>query len=246
MNGEIRTESNLQNTPNIQNGQNPWNIPIAIVIAGALIAGAVYFSGAPKIAEDNQNDNVQGGAIAPSPVTDVDHILGNKNAKIKIIEYSDFECPYCKSFHSVMKQVIDAYGKDGQVAWIYRHFPIEQHTKAKTEAIASECIAELGGNDDFWRFADRFFELSPSNDQTDLNVINQIVKELNIDSVEFNECMTSGKYDKLITDSFNEAIKTGGTGTPWSIIVTEDGELYPVNGLQSFSVMKEILDTLLK
>ena len=106
-------------------------VPLAIIIAGALIAGALYFASigrAPK-------GGGQGTARAEKnirPVQKDDHILGNADAKITIVEFSDTECPFCKRFHATMHEVIDTYGKDGKVAWVYRHFPIAQlHPKAQ-------------------------------------------------------------------------------------------------------------------
>lgn len=88
-------------------------------------------------------------------VSSADHIRGDKNAKVFMIEYSDYECPFCIRFHPTTKQVTDNY-KD--VALVYRHFPLEQlHPNAKPAAIASECVFTLGGEDAFWKFTDLAF-----------------------------------------------------------------------------------------
>ena len=119
-------------------------MPIAIVIAGALIAGAVYWSArGDSVAVAPQPQAVAGytaGLENMNPVEDSDHIRGNPNTPVKIVEYSDMECPFCKRFHSTMQQVMDEYGKNGKVAWVYRHFPLDSiHSQARTEAVASEC-----------------------------------------------------------------------------------------------------------
>ncbi len=96
------------------------------------------------------------------PVSSDDHILGNINARIVIIEYSDLECPFCKVFHNTMHQVVEK--SNGDVAWIYRHYPIPQlHPKAFHEAEATECAWEQGGNKTFWKYIDKLFEVTPSN-----------------------------------------------------------------------------------
>ncbi len=96
------------------------------------------------------------------PVSESDHILGNIDAKIIIVEYSDLECPFCKVFHSTMHQVVKEYS--GEVAWVYRHFPIVGlHPKAFREAEATECAWEQGGNEVFWKYTDKLFEVTPSN-----------------------------------------------------------------------------------
>ena len=82
-----------------------------------------------------------------------DHFRGNKNASVKLIEYSDFQCPYCQRFHPTMQQMLSEYSD--KVAWIYRHFPLDSiHPQARPAALASECVFELGGDEAFWKFAD--------------------------------------------------------------------------------------------
>ncbi|MEZ4200396.1 MAG: thioredoxin domain-containing protein [Candidatus Paceibacterota bacterium] len=103
-----------------------------------------------------------------NPITADDHILGNPNAPIMIVEYSDFDCPFCKAFHEVMQQIINEHGVTGEVAWVYRHYSINgSHPNATTLAVASECVADLGGND-AWKFIDLIFGERETNAQTDL------------------------------------------------------------------------------
>ncbi len=100
------------------------------------------------------------------PVSPDDHILGDANAKIIIVEYSDLECPFCKVFHNTMHQVVEK--SNGDVAWVYRHYPIPQlHKKAFREALATECAWEQKGNDGFWKYMDKLFEITTSNDGLD-------------------------------------------------------------------------------
>jgi len=96
------------------------------------------------------------------PVSSDDHILGNIDAKIIIVEYSDLECPFCKVFHNTMHQVVEK--NNPNVAWVFRHYPIPQlHPKAFHEAEATECAWEQGGNKVFWKYMDKLFEVTPSN-----------------------------------------------------------------------------------
>src|SRR3989344_5067444 len=223
-------------------------LPLSIIIAGALIAGAVYasninrpvVSGAPSQAIVGQKENLD----KIKPVGKNDHIRGNLNAIVKIIEYSDMECPFCKTFHPTMKQVMAEYGESGKVAWIYRHFPLDSiHSKARPEAVASECANELAGNDGFWKFMDRFFELTPSNNKTDIEtIIPQIAKEMGLNSGEFASCRASGRYDKHIQEDLENGTLTGGSGTPWSVVIGKNNKKYPLSGAQPYSSVKQLID----
>ena len=86
-------------------------------------------------------------------LSDEDHYRGNKDASIVLVEYSDYECPFCTHFHSTMKQVLEEYGQ--KVAWVYRQYPLPQlHPTAPMASNAAECVAELGGDEAFWQLSD--------------------------------------------------------------------------------------------
>lgn len=226
---------------------NNLTIPVAIIIAGALIAGAVYLGTSrtgtannpqPQVAEQQQSGNLEQVAA----ITSEDHIRGNPDAPVTIVEYSDLECPFCKLFHPTMQRIVDEYGD--KVAWVYRHFPLDSiHSKARPEAVAAECANELGGNDAFWKYTDRFFELTPSNNQTDIaTVLPQIAREIGLNESAFTTCLASGKYDQHIQDNLDNAIATGGNGTPWSIVVAANGKKYPLSGAQPYEAVKQLVD----
>jgi protein-disulfide isomerase len=134
--------------------KSQYVLPITIVVAGLLIAGAVFLvgkSGAPS----SNNTGGQTQAINFRAADNTDHILGNPSAPVKVIEYADLECPYCKVFETTMHQVMQHYGTSGQVAWIYRPFPLGQiHSKAPKEAEAAECAADQAGNKGFFDYID--------------------------------------------------------------------------------------------
>lgn len=172
-----------------------------------------------------------------------DHVYGNPGAPVTLIEYSDFECPFCKRFHGSVKQVIDE--SRGQVKWVYRHFPIEQlhPVKARKEAVAAECAGELGGNDGFWKFSDRFFELTPSNNRTDVDtVLPQIAREIGLDEKQFASCLVSGRHDQRIEKDIRDANTAGANGTPWSVIVSKGGKTYVLSGAQPQAAIKQLVE----
>ena len=225
------------------------SVSVAIVIAGALIAFAVYAS--PREVARNQileTETVEARALENiAPVTGSDHIRGRSSAPVVIVEYSDTECPFCKRFHETMRQIMTEYGATGDVAWVYRHFPLDSiHPKADKEAEALECANEQGGNDAFWLYADRLFEITPSNNGLDESELPTIASYVGLDPATFATCLSSGKYASHVEDDTQNAIQTGGTGTPWSIIVARNGKKYPLNGAQPYESVRQLIELALK
>ena len=247
-----------ENTQQSIQSKNNLAVPGAIIVAGALIAGSVYFSfgkiaTTPSVAGIDAAGNQQlppgdtGSLDQMAAISASDHIRGNPDAPVKIVEYSDTECPFCKRFHDTMKQVMDEYGKSGEVAWVYRQFPLTQlHSKAAKEAEATECANELGGPDTFWSYIDRLFEVTPSNDGLDLAELPKIAEYVGLDINKFNTCLTSGKYIQHIEQDTQDAMATGGNGTPWSIVVAKNGKKYPLSGAQPYASVKQLIELALQ
>lgn len=242
------TEKNIPNA-SVESKSN-LAMPIAIVMAGVIIAGAIYFGDSSKARDQVEIDNPANQVASLDnirPITSADHIRGNPNAEVIIVEYSDTECPFCVRFHSTMKQIMDEYGKEGKVAWVYRHSPIDQlHPKARQEAVALECAAELGGNDKFWEYTDRIYEITPANNGLDLAQLPKIAEFIGLDVAKFSTCLASGKFDKKIQADVENAQATGGGGTPWSVVVTKDGKKTSLNGAYPYESVKQLIDSLLK
>lgn len=235
---------------NIETGaKNKLSTPMAIILAGVLIAGAVLYTGRDNAGALPKTAVIPGDASLDSvrKVSDSDHIRGNPDAEVFVIEYSDTECPFCKQFHKTMKQVMDEYGDKGKVAWVYRHFPLDQlHSKARKEAVALECANELGGNEAFWKYTDRIYEITPANNGLDLSELPKIAEFVGLDVQKFNTCLASTKYDKKIEDDVANATLIGGRGTPWSVVVHKKGKKYPLSGAQPIASVKQIIETALK
>ncbi len=227
------------------------SVPLAIIIAGGLMAGALYYSNVTakkQVAiEKIAQEKVANPAGTMRPVTEKDHILGNPNAEVIIVEYSDTECPFCKQFHTTLKRLIAEYGKDGKVAWVYRHFPIDGlHPKARKEAEATECANELGGNAKFWEYINMLYEITPSNDKLDPAELPKIAKTVGLDVKAFNECLSCGRYADEVERDYQDAVATGGRGTPNSILLTKDGTKTVVQGAQPYENLKATIDALLQ
>lgn len=226
--------------PKVPLAQN-YAIPFAIVIAGLAIAGAIYFGDGKKGAIPTA---AQPNGIVES-VTATDHIVGNPNAKIIIVEYSDTECPFCKSFHPTMQRIMNEYGKDGKVAWVYRHFPLPFHTKAPKEAEATECANKLGGNTKFWEYINKVFEITPGNNQLDPAELPKIAKTVGLDVDAFNKCLDSNDMKVIVDKNLASGQKAGVGGTPYSIILVDKKAVSSINGAQPYEQVKAQIDATL-
>lgn len=232
----------------VQQKANAWSVPAAIIAAGVIVALAIVYGGsaerkaaAPSAAKKaglTEPATAPGGQNAPlaitiKPVSADDHIFGDVNAPVKVIEYSDLECPFCKRFHATMQQTVAAY--NGQVAWVYRHFPLDQlHSKARKEAEATECAGELGGNDKFWAYTNRLIEITPTNNGLDLAELPKIATFVGLDAVKFKQCLDSGKYAAKIEANLQDGAAAGARGTPYSVVISPTGKKSVIPGALPF------------
>ena len=221
-------------------------IPGSIMIAGAAIGLGLFFSGgggaaplavgtapAAQPQEVDRTDQV-------APVTDADYRKGPADAAVTIVEYSDFDCPFCSRFHDSMNQIV---ANNADVAWVYRHFPLEQlHPQAESVAIAAECVGELAGSDAFWSFTDGYFAARGAGDSTAHSVlVPQLAVAAGAPSAAFEECVTSGRTQTLVQEDMDNAIATGGRGTPWSILIGPTGKTYPINGALPDNAVEQLI-----
>lgn len=232
-------------------------VPVAVVIAGGLIAAAVYFSNgkapAQQIASGQQAANPQAAAPAAQPpqptigeirpITDQDHIRGAKNAKVTILEYSDLECPFCKKYHPTVQQAMSEYPND--VRWVYRHAPLVQlHSKAPKEAEATECAGEQGK---FWEMTDKIFEVTPANNGLDAAELPKLAQQVGVaNAQQFQSCLDSGKYATHVQNDLADAQAAGMQGTPYSVVLAASGQKLPLSGAQPYSAVKQLIDQALK
>jgi protein-disulfide isomerase len=154
---------------------------------------------------------------------------GPESAPIELIEFSDFQCPYCESAFPTVNQVLNAYGD--RIHFIYRHYPLAIHPRARPAAEASQCAAEQGK---FWPFHDRLF-----GDQTRLSDedFKQGAAQLGLDTAQFNACVDSRKYKGEIDVDIRAGDEAGVSGTPAFYI---NGRM--LSGAQPFEAFKRIID----
>ncbi len=202
---------------------NPYLTPLAILVGGILIAGAVTLS---NNSVSNGSLTAEGGRILEAevlPVTEEDHVYGPRDADIFFVEYSDYRCGFCGRFHDTIMKVLDMY--EGKVAWVYRHTPFQPG--GHEAAVASECIAELAGEDAFWKYTDLAL-----NNQQSLGAAWHLKTaiELGAKEEDFKACIASDKYDALIEKQTQNMQEIGGNGTPFSVVLTRNGDMVKVSG----------------
>jgi protein-disulfide isomerase len=218
---------------------------VSILIAAVIVAGSIVY-GAQTQTQKQKKEDAQKPVVADinaiRPVSSDDHIVGSINASVKVIEYSDPECPFCKRFHQTMTDIMKKYGAQGNVAWVYRHMPLETlHTKAFRESNAFECAVEQKGNDGFWKYANDLFSVTPSNDGLPIAELDAIATRTGLSLEVFKKCMTEMRYTKRITEDRDEAVRIGADGTPFSVVIAPDGTKKPIFGAQPFAEVDKII-----
>jgi len=191
------------------NPTSPYLVPGAIMVAGLLIAGAVLYSNSlPK------SGSLQKVAAVGQAPADNDPFLGDPSAPVTIVEFGDFQCPFCKRFFDTTeKEIIDAYVKTGKARFVYRDYPLTAiHEMAQKSAEASECANE---QDKFWSYHDRLYER-----QDGLSVANfkKWAGELGLNQSQFDQCLDSGKYYNEVQKDADDGQKAGVSGTPATFV----------------------------
>lgn len=239
---------------------NPWMVS-TLVLAGfivgfgiAQIPGLQFFTEASETAvvEDQKEDQQ---AVKPSETIDSDDtIIGNPDAKITVIEFSDFQCPYCAAVVGVenvvykrlkeqdptwepaVPKLLDTYVKEGKVRIVFKNFPLSGHPQAVKAAQAGKCAEE---QNKFHEMHDKLFagqkEWSGKADHID--IFKKYAKGLGLDSKKFDECLDSTKYFDEIRNDLTAAMKIQLDGAP-AFFVNDT----PLPGAQPFSAFKSVID----
>jgi protein-disulfide isomerase len=171
------------------------------------------------------------------------YVKGNPDAKVTILEFSDFECPFCKRHDNqgTLEQVIEKYGDDVNV--IFSHFPLSFHPLAQKAQEASECIGEQGGSDAFYAFKKAVFA-EPKPTREAITKVAGNIEGIDVDAME--TCIDEGKYAQKVTDAMNAGRKWGVTGTPGNLVIdNENGTLTKVSGAVPASAFDGPIGTIL-
>ncbi len=234
-----------------KSSQNLW-FGVSLGLIGIIIGyTAATFNGTPKgaggtVPTPTPSNGQQAPAAAvqvPAVNASADHLIGNGNARVTLVTYSDFDCPYSKRHHPTMTQLHEAYGD--KVDIVYRHFPLSMHPTAQKKAEAAECVTELGGKDKFWEYADALYD--PAN-QTGITLdeLAPLAVQIGIPEQQFRSCLDSGKYTKKVQDEEAAGAAGGINGTPGNVIIDNKTKTQvALSGAQPLENFKTAIDAIL-
>jgi protein-disulfide isomerase len=220
--------------------KSSYTIPLAIVFGGAVIAVALYMSVPQKASGP---DTVNPSLVRP--VSASDHIFGNPAAPVVIIEYADFDCAPCRDFHDTLHYLVANEGGGREVAWVFRHFPLEVHPNALALARAAECAASTAGSDPvasnnaFWKFANALYQKQPVNPSG----ISGIASLAEISGGSFATCYADTPAtlsDRIAADQKN-ALDMGALGAPFSVILTKGENPVVVEAAYPYEMMQQVV-----
>ena len=217
--------------------QDLWKYSTFVLLAVVIIGGIYLYtaedSGSVVVPTNPTNPTVPTQPTQVSASVDDDAILGNKNAPVTIIEFSDYQCPFCERFWSqTLPQLKKEYIDTGKVRFVYRDFPLESiHPNALPAAIATECVKKKGGDAAFWKMHDKIF-----GNQASLNAANlkAWAKEI---GVNIDTCLDNQETLAEVKKDTADAQAAGGQGTPYFVI---NGK--PLSGAQPFEAFKAAID----
>lgn len=214
------------------------SIPGAIIVAGVIIAGAVIYQGGGDINSD-QEAQIADTELEEATIDD-DTVLGDSGAPVTIIEFSDYQCPFCRVFWGeTLPSLKEQYIDTGKVKFVYRDFPLSAHPMALPYAMATECADEQGG---FWEMHDKIFEEQQKYGDGTVTALTsedifEWVADLELNVEAFGACMEAGTYQEEIAKDFEDGVKTGVEGTPTFFV---NGQL--VRGAVPFESLQLIID----
>ncbi|MBA4436375.1 MAG: DsbA family protein [Nitrosopumilaceae archaeon] len=250
-----------------QNKSKPNGLIIALIVAVGIAAffAGMYFSNmnSNQISQEDLDDAIAKLELKilqnrlptnqPSePVkisADDDPIIGDPNAPITIIEFSDFQCPFCARFHvQTLPLLLDQYIEQGKVKLVFRDFPIQSiHPNALPASVAAECANEQG---EFKAMHDMLFDNQKQwSDQETvdaLSMFSQYASEIGLEQGTFDSCLTSGKYIEEIRNDLDDGRSYDVTGTPGFFVGNDDIGYVELKGAQPFESFKKIIDAQLE
>jgi len=250
-------------------------VPATILLTGMMIAGALFFG--PRStggSGSNAGGTVKGEQAVPTPTPtptptqptipptpqtattsiDDDAVLGNRNtATVAIVEFSDYECPYCERFVTqTMPQIKQNYIDTGQAILVFRDLPLDFHNPAaEKDAMATECAKEQGGDASFYQMHDKIFENTPGNGAgLDNDELATLAVEIGLNGELLKTCVNDGRFKTEVAADAADAAKAGINGTPGFVVgkLSADGSVEGtvITGAQPYSEFQSAIEAYLE
>jgi len=250
------------------NSEKNYALPISIIIAAILISGAMIFLGSfiggahlktqvisalDEYIQDQQNAAQKQAAKASEPkiitadLSDDDAVEGDSDAKVTIVEFSDFQCPYCSKFYTdAYQDILKDYINTGKVKLIFRDLPLDFHPGAMPAALAAECARDQGGDEAYFKMHDKLFAdqktiFADTSKEAMDKALKNAANQIGLNASAFASCYDSKKYQSEIEKDKNDAAKVGITGTPAFVI---NGTY--ISGARPYATFKAAIDKALE
>lgn len=177
-------------------------------------------------------------------ITERDHIWGNINAPIKMIEYSDSDCPFCRNLLSTLAQVQNDY--QGDVVWVYRHSQLPIYPYSIQEAEAMECAASLGGESVFFDYRDQMYEIKLTGDgAVDIETLVGVSARFDLDENDFRSCLLENRFLAHVNTQRFDGAAAGVGRVPHTFIISPDGNTFEVVGNKPYAVYSQLIEVVL-
>jgi len=214
-------------------------LAFSILIAGVLVSWSVFYSNGSSKVGTAQIGMAGEGDIKVDVSEDDDPILGNKNAEVTVIEFSDYQCPFCRSFwKDTLPLLKSEYIDTGKIKLVFRDYPLAFHAMAKSAATAANCAGKQGK---YWEMHDKIFteqeKLGQGTIQFDSDDLKKWATDLNLKKNQFDQCFDGDEFNEEIAADTADGNKAGVSGTPSFFI---NGK--KIVGAQPFSVFKATID----
>ena len=233
-----------------------WKYSTFLLVVVVLIGAFFMFTGNGTTTGNTVQQPTQQEPTTASAKVDDDAVLGDKNAPITIIEFSDYQCPFCRKFWTeTFLQLEKDYIDTGKVKLVFRDFPLTSlHPMATPAAEAAECVKEKGGDEAYFKMHDKIFsEQNILDSGNPTGAVTKTIVYTNDDlkkwakdlGYDIGSCLDSGKYKNEILKDTADAQSAGGQGTPFFVIMKSgDSEGTPLSGAYPYDTFKQIIDSL--
>ncbi len=238
---------------------------VAAFLIGSLWTKLQYLEKGGTLTKGATTANAQGAAqqvppqqappedTTPKKVSiDDDPVLGDKNAKVTLIDFTDYECPFCKRYYDeTFSQIKRDYIDTGKMKYVVRDLPLSFHANAHKEAQAAECAREQGGDEAYFKYHDEIFKRTTSNGTgIALDKLSVIANDLGLSGDTLQSCLDADKFKAEVDKDLADASAVGATGTPTFFIgkSTSDGIITgtKIVGAQPYSAFQAEIDKQLK